>query len=205
VKPWDFDFEIKTIATAFSHLVAPGRGNTPGAYYLEILGMAGFKLSELKLSGYFPGVVGKITEEHGIYYYENWGFDISFETQVGRELSEFLMDFAEKRDGFWVATIAGDFAGAIAIDGSQAGKEGARLRWFIVTPRFQGDGIGKRLLRESVKFCKEAGYKRVYLWTFKGLETAGHLYEREGFRLCKAHEGRQWGQDIIEQMYELNL
>jgi GNAT superfamily N-acetyltransferase len=167
--------------------------------------MAGFQLSELKLTGYFPGVVGKITELHATYYYENWGFDISFETQVGRELSEFLMDFAEKRDGFWVATIAGDFAGAIAIDGSQAGKEGARLRWFIVTPRFQGDGIGKRLLRESVKFCKEAGYKRVYLWTFKGLETARFLYECEGFRLCKAHEGRQWGQDIIEQMYELNL
>jgi len=167
--------------------------------------MAGSRLSELELTGYFPGVVGKITEEHATYYYENWGFDISFETQVGRELSEFLMGFQEKRDGFWVATIRGEFAGAIAIDGSQAGKEGARLRWFIVTPRFQGYGIGKKLLRESLKFSKEAGHKRVYLWTFKGLETARILYEREGFRLCKAHEVRQWGQDIVEQMYDLSL
>jgi len=168
--------------------------------------MTSFQLSELKLSGNFPGAAGKITKEHGIYYYENPGFDISFETQVGRELSEFLMDFAEKRDGFWVTTIALEqFAGAIAIDGSQAGKEGARLRWFIVTPRLQGDGIGKRLLRDSLKFCKEAGYKRVYLWPFKGLETARFLYECEGFRLCRAHEDRQWGQDIVEQMYELNL
>jgi len=115
------------------------------------------------------------------------------------------MDFAENRDGSWVTTIAGEFAGAIAIDGSQAGKEGARLRWFIVTPRFQGDGIGKRLLRDSLKFSNEAGYKRVYLWPFKGLETARFLYECEGFRLCKADEDRQWGQDIVEQMYELNL
>ena len=167
--------------------------------------MADSRLSELKLTGYFPGVAGKITQEHAIYYYENWGFDISFETQVGKELSDFLMGFQEQRDGFWVATIGREFAGAIAIDGSQAGEEGVRLRWFIVTPRFQGYGIGKRLLKESLKFCKQAGYRRVYLWTFKGLEAARILYEREGFRLCKAHEVRQWGQDIVEQMYELDL
>jgi GNAT superfamily N-acetyltransferase len=167
--------------------------------------MVGLRLNDLKLTGYFPGAAGKVIEEHGIYYYENWGFDISFETQVGRELSEFLMNFVETRDGFWVATIAGQFAGAIAIDGSQAGEEGVRLRWFIVNPRFQGHGIGRTLLRESLKFCKQVGYKRVYLWTFKGLETARYLYEREGFRLCKAHEVRQWGQDIVEQMYKLDL
>jgi GNAT superfamily N-acetyltransferase len=164
-----------------------------------------FQLNGLELTGYFPGVVGKITELHATYYYENWGFDISFETQVGRELSEFLIEFQENRDGFWVATIAGEFAGTIAIDGSQAGKEGVRLRWFIVTPRFQGHGIGKGLLRESLEFCREASYKRVFLWTFKGLETARHLYDSEGFRLCKEHEVKQWGQDIIEQMYELSL
>jgi GNAT superfamily N-acetyltransferase len=167
--------------------------------------MRSFQLSELKLTGYFPGVVGKITEEHAIYYSENWGFDISFETQVGRELSEFLTGFQEKRDGFWVATIAGEFAGAIAIDGSQADKEGARLRWFIVPPRFQGHGIGKGLLGKSVQFCRAVGHKRVFLWTFKGLKASRYLYEREGFRLCKAHEVRQWGQDIVEQMYELSL
>jgi GNAT superfamily N-acetyltransferase len=164
-----------------------------------------FQLSGLALTGYFPGVVGKITELHGTYYYENWGFDRSFETQVGRELSEFLIEFQENRDGFWVATIAGEFAGTIAIDGSQADKEGVRLRWFIVTPRFQGHGIGKGLLRESLEFCRQASYKRVFLWTFKGLETARHLYDSEGFRLCKEHEVKQWGQDIIEQMYELSL
>lgn len=167
--------------------------------------MAGFQLSELKLTGYFPGIVGKITEFHATYYYENWGFDVSFETQVGRELSEFLIGFQEKRDGFWVATIAGGFAGAIAIDGRQAGKEGARVRWFIVTPGFQGKGIGRTLLRRSIEFCKEAGYKRIYLWSFKGLKAARYLYECEGFRLCKEHEVRQWGQDIVEQMFKLNL
>jgi len=172
---------------------------------MEIKGVTRFELSGLELTGYFPGVVGKITEEHAIYYYENWGFDISFETQVGRELSEFLIEFQEDRDGFWVATIAGEFAGSIAIDGRHASKEGSRLRWFIVAPKFHGRGIGGTLLRKSIEFCKEAGYKRIYLWTFKGLESARYLYEKEEFRFCKTHEVRQWGQDIEKQMFELNL
>jgi len=163
------------------------------------------ELSELEFSGYSPGVAGSITEAHAIYYYENWGFDVSFETQVGKELSEFLRQFEEKRDGFWVARVAGVFAGSIAIDGSDAHKQGARLRWFMVTPRFQGTGIGKILLRKSVEFCKEVPYRRVFLWTFKGLEAARYLYEEVGFRLIKEHEVRQWGQVISEQMFELTL
>jgi len=164
-----------------------------------------FQLSELKLTKYFPGIVGKITEEHAIYYFKNWGLDISFETQVAQELSDFLLKFQEDRDGFWIATIAGAFAGSITIDGRNHNKEGSRLRWFIVPPRFHRSGIGKTLLKKSIDFCKQAGHKRIYLWTFKGLESARYLYEKEGFRLCKTNEVRQWGQDIEEQMFELNL
>ena len=63
-------------------------------------------MTEIKVHGYYPGVVGKITEIHAVYYNEHWGFDVSFETQVGRELSEFISNFDEDRDGFWSATPA---------------------------------------------------------------------------------------------------
>ena len=162
-------------------------------------------ISEVQFTGYGPGVVGRITEAHGAYYYENWGLDISFETQVGRELSEFLARFRPGRDGLWVANVAGAFAGSVAIDGSDAGNQGARLRWFIVTPAFQGRGIGKALLGKSVQFCKEVGHKRVFLWTFEGLDTARYLYESVGLCLCQEHEVRQWGREIKEQRFVLAL
>jgi len=162
-------------------------------------------MNTVQFTGYVPGVVGKITEVHGVYYYENWGLDISFETQVGRELSEFVARFQGGQDGLWVAHVAGVFAGSVAIDGGDAANQGARLRWFIVTPAFQGSGIGKALLEKSIQFCKEVGYKRVFLWTFEGLETARDLYESVGFRLCQEHEVRQWGQDIKEQRFDLTL
>ena len=111
-------------------------------------------MKDLQVSGYYPGVVGKITEIHAVFYNEHWGFDVSFETQVGSELSEFVSKFDDSRDGLWVATKDGIFAGSVAIDGQQAYTDGARLRWFIVAPEFQNAGIGKNLISQAVEFCR---------------------------------------------------
>jgi GNAT superfamily N-acetyltransferase len=167
--------------------------------------MKASKRDRWELTGYYPGVVGKVTEIHATYYYENWGFDVSFETQVGRELSEFIRNFEENRDGFWVSTINGELAGAIAIDGSEADEEGARLRWFIVPPKFQGRGIGGTLIKRAIDFCKEASFRKIFLWTFEGLDEARSLYEQEGFQLSQEHDAYQWGQKIKEQKFQLEL
>jgi len=162
-------------------------------------------MAEIKIHGYYPGVVGQITQLHAVYYHEHWGFDVSFETQVGRELSEFVGNFDDDRDGLWVATKNGEFAGAVAIDGQMADTEGARLRWFIVAPEFQNAGLGKELISRAVEFCSRKKYPKVFLWTFEGLDAARRLYEGEDFRLIEAHEVDQWGRHIREQKFELIL
>ena len=158
--------------------------------------------SDIKFHGYYPGVVGKITELHAVYYHEHWGFDVSFETQVGRELSIFVNEFDEKRDGLWVATVDGRFAGAVAIDGQHALAEGARLRWFIVDPDFQEAGLGNRLISRAIQFCKDKDFPKIFLWTFEGLDAARRLYESQNFRLSETHSVMQWGQQIKEQKFE---
>jgi len=167
--------------------------------------MEGKESNRLEFTGYYPGVVGRITELHAVYYHENWGFDVSFETQVGSELSQFMARFVPARDVLWVARVDGLFAGAVAIDGSGADDEGARLRWFIVSPEFQGLGIGAALIRKAMQFCRDAGYRKVFLWTFEGLAPARHLYEREGFQLTEQHPVRQWGTIIEEQKFEIHI
>ena len=162
-------------------------------------------MTELKFHNYYPGVIGKITEIHAVYYNEHWGFDVSFETQVGSELSEFISRFDDDRDGLWVATQDGIFAGAVAIDGQMAHTDGARLRWFIVASEFQNAGIGKQLISRAVEFCRKKKFTKVFLWTFAGLDAARRLYERENFRLSETHEVDQWGQHIKEQKFELIL
>jgi len=159
----------------------------------------------LRVTGYYPGVVGKITELHAVYYHDVWGFDISFETQVGRELSEFMARFRQGKDGLWVAVVDERFAGSIVIDGGLASTQGARLRWFILDPRLHGQGVGGVLVANAVDFCKRVGYPRVFLWTFRGLEAARTLYERQGFTLREEHPVHQWGAEIVEQMFALDL
>jgi GNAT superfamily N-acetyltransferase len=167
--------------------------------------MSECELRNVQVTGYFPGVIGKITELHATFYYENWDLDISFETQVGRELSAFVSEFQQGRDGLWAAMVNGEFAGAVAIDGRQAAEQGVRLRWFIVAPQFQERGIGGLLLKRAIEFSRSAGHKKIYLWTFKGLDAARSLYERTGFQLCEEHDVRQWGRDLTEQMFEMHL
>ena len=162
-------------------------------------------MQDIEISGYYPGVVGKITEIHAVYYHEHWGFDVSFETEVGKELAEFVGRFDPDRDGLWVATKNGRFAGAIAIDGHNAFSSGVRLRWFIVVPEFQNSGIGQKLMMRAIDFCKHKCYPKVFLWTFEGLTKARRLYEAADFRLCEENEIAQWGQTIKEQKFELEL
>ena len=162
-------------------------------------------MKDVRLSGYVPGAIGRVAELHGKYYHEHWDFDLFFESKVATELSEFLCRFNQTQDGFWVATVEEKMVGFIAIDGIHFDSKGAHLRWFIVASENQGQGIGKLLLEEAIEFCRRTGFKRVYLWTFAGLDGARHLYEKFGFKLCEQREGNQWGKRMTEQMFELSL
>jgi GNAT superfamily N-acetyltransferase len=159
----------------------------------------------IKIVGYFPGAIGKITTLHAVYYKEYWGLDHSFEAQVGREVSGFIAHFDEKKDGLWNAVSENELAGCIAITRNADDPSDARLRWYIVDPVFHGQGIGKALIKRAIHFCGEAGYKRIYLWTFKGLNRAQSIYEKNGFKLTEERDVKQWGGIIREQRFDLIL
>ncbi len=157
------------------------------------------------ITGYYPGVIGQIVELHAVYYHRHWGLDVSFEIQMARELASFIAGFEEKRDGVWVASNQDGLIGCIAIDGRDAKKEGARLRWFLIEAKRQGRGLGKRLIGLAIDHCRQAGYRQVCLWTFHGLDAARSIYEREGFSLACEQELPQWGRVIREQKFVLVL
>ena len=156
-------------------------------------------------SGYVPGAIGRVAELHGRYYAEHWGFGIYFEAKVAAGLSEFLQRYDQGRDGFWTAALDERIEGSIAIDGVNADGDGAHLRWFIISERLQGRGAGSLLIDKALHFCQKKQYKRVYLWTFEGLDAARHLYEKAGFKLIEQFSGTQWGPAVEEQRFELEL
>ncbi|MCB2149375.1 MAG: GNAT family N-acetyltransferase [Deltaproteobacteria bacterium] len=155
--------------------------------------------------GYIPGAIGRIAELHGTYYATHWGFGLFFEAKVATELSAFLTAYNPDRDALWVATIDGRVEGGIVIDGSHAAESGAHLRWFILSDALRGKGIGRRLIDRAVDFCMGKAYRRIFLWTFEGLDVARHLYESVGFSLTRQQKGSGWGTEVNEQMFECRL
>lgn len=157
----------------------------------------------MELGGYYCGAIGDLTGLHAAYYHRHWGFDLNFEAQVARELAAFLSDMDPARDMFLAARQDGRLAGAVAIDGQH--PDGPRLRWFIVDPAHQGQGLGRRLIERAVGFCREAGHRNVHLWTFEGLDSARALYEGVGFVLSEERQSDKWGAAPNEQRFDLNL
>jgi GNAT superfamily N-acetyltransferase len=155
--------------------------------------------------GYIPGSLGRVAELHGTYYNQHWGFGLFFEAKVATELAAFLGRYDEQKDGFWTALVGGRIEGSITIDGVHAGAEGAHLRWFIMSDVLRGKGLGDRLMNTAIGFCRDRRYGRIYLWTFEGLDAARHLYEKNGFKLVEQHKGSQWGREVNEQRFELEL
>ncbi len=154
--------------------------------------------------GYVPGVIGRIAELHGTYYAEHWKLGLYFEASVATELAAFYRHFDPCHDGAWVAQAGGRIVGGIFILGGDANGEGARLRWFILDPAYQGRGAGSRLMQAAMDFCDQTGFRRVYLTTFAGLDTARHLYEKHGFRLCAEVDATALTGDPskVEQVFE---
>jgi len=159
----------------------------------------------VELCGYVPGAIGRVAELHASYYHQNWNFGLFFEAKVATELSAFLRRFDKGRDGFWTVCLNNRVEGSIAIDGIQAVRDGAHLRWFILSEQIRGQGMGNTLMEEVISFCRKKSYRKVYLWTFEGLDAARHLYEKSGFCLVEQREGEQWGIEVLEQKFELEL
>jgi GNAT superfamily N-acetyltransferase len=150
--------------------------------------------------GYVPGCIGRIAQLHALYYARQSGFGVDFEAKVATELAAFCLSYAPGRDRIWLARDS-DVEGSVVIDGSGADQAVAHLRWFIVSDRARGQGLGKDLLGRALAFCDQRGYGRVRLWTFSGLDAARHLYESQGFRLQQQSPGSRWGKVVQEQEF----
>jgi len=160
-------------------------------------------MSDFELeTGYIPGVIGRIADLHALYYSENWQFGKYFEAKVATELSEFMINYDEAKDRIFSLAVNGKIEGSISIDGTSESNNRAHLRWFIVSDELKGMGAGNFLMQQAMKFCVQNKYDNVYLWTFQGLGSARHLYEKYGFSLTEEKVGEQWGSVVTEQRFD---
>ncbi len=149
------------------------------------------------------GDIGYITYRHAVFYSNHYGFDTTFDAYVASGLAQFAMNYDAKKEHLWIAEDGTTLVGSIAIVKSE--KTIAQLRWFLVEPQISGIGLGNKLLHEAVEFCTRKGYKKIFLWTVSNLYAARHLYEKFGFQIVTTKKHQIWGQDLTEELWEINL
>ena len=157
----------------------------------------------LVLRGLRPGDLGWIVQRHGELYARELGFDRSFEALVARIAADYVEHHDAARDNAWIAELDGERAGCVLCVRKDA--KTAQLRVLLVERWARGHGIGARLVDECVRFARDAGYKRMALWTNDVLLSARRIYVAAGFELVKEETHRSFGKDLVGQFWELPL
>ncbi len=81
----------------------------------------------------------------------------------------------------------------------------AKLRLLLVEPNARGLGLGKRLVGECIRFARQAGYRKITLWTQSILGAARHIYKEAGFRIVKREKNDSFGAALVAETWELEL
>ncbi|MCH2393386.1 bifunctional helix-turn-helix transcriptional regulator/GNAT family N-acetyltransferase [Oceanibaculum sp.] len=150
-----------------------------------------------------PGDIGWVIQRHAELYAEEYGWDISFEALVAEVAATFLRNFDPAGDCCWMAEIAGERVGSAFV--VRQDTETAKLRLVIVDPKARGLGIGARLVEECLRFARQAGYRRMILWTNDVLHAARHIYVKAGFRLVASEPHHSFGKDLVGETWERDL
>ncbi|MES9685303.1 GNAT family N-acetyltransferase [Bacillus sp. AFS001701] len=159
-------------------------------------------IPEISIRPFKPGDVGYVAYIHGKIYSTTYQFGRVFEYYVMKGLSEFLLN--PNGGELWVAEVNGEIVGSIAI--TKANESVAQLRWFVLDEKYQGLGIGKKLIETALNFCKEKQFDHLFLWTVSTLETARYLYKKYKFTLTEEKPNFQWtGSELIEERWDLVL
>jgi DNA-binding MarR family transcriptional regulator/N-acetylglutamate synthase-like GNAT family acetyltransferase len=150
-----------------------------------------------------PGDIGLVIRLHGEIYAKEFGWDETFEALVARIAARFLERHDPRRERCWIAEVNGEVVGSVFLVKHSATV--GQLRLMIVDPKARGLGIGERLVSECVRFARQAGYRKVRLWTNSVLLAARHLYAKAGFRLVRKERHRSFGHDLVGETWELRL
>jgi DNA-binding MarR family transcriptional regulator/N-acetylglutamate synthase-like GNAT family acetyltransferase len=168
-----------------------------------LLGAPHDSKAPLLLRPHQPGDMGWVVHRHGVLYAQEQGYDERFEALVASIVAKFIENYDPKRERCWMAERDGEVVGSVFL--VEKSKTVAKLRLLLIEPKARGLGLGHRLVGECVRFARQAGYKKLTLWTQSDLDAARHLYEKAGFHVVHKQPHHSFGRDLVAEVWDLEL
>jgi GNAT superfamily N-acetyltransferase len=149
------------------------------------------------------GDLGMIGARQAQIYADEWGWGQPLEALIYEICGKFLRDYKPGREQCWVADQGGRMLGGVFLCEEDA--DAARLRLLYVEPDARGMGVGGALVNQCTQFAREAGYKRIVLWTHQVLDSARKLYAAEGYTVMSTEVQTEFGTEEISEHWLLEL
>ena len=144
-----------------------------------------------------------VISRHKTLYYAERHLSGTFSAYVDEIVYRFVEQYDPETDCLKILECNGVPAGSIAI--AKADEETAQLRFFMLEPEMRQRGYGNRLMDMALDFCREKGYKKVFLLTITAQVIARHVYETHGFYKVSSNDKSEWGDGVVEECWELEL
>lgn len=157
------------------------------------------------------GDIGWVVARHGALYAGEYGWDLRFEALVARIAADFVDRFDAGRDACWIAERDGSNVGCVFLvqarneASGEAVVDTAQLRMLLVEPDARGLGIGRALVAACERFARDAGYRRIVLWTNSVLAAARDIYAEAGYLLTHSEPHESFGHDLVGENWTLAL
>jgi len=150
------------------------------------------------------GDLGWVVYRQGALYAEEWGYNEEFEALTARIVAEFVQHLRPSMERCWIAEKDGEIVGSVFL--VRKSNTVAKLRLLLVEPSARGLGIGSRLIEECVRFARQAGYRKVTLWTQSELLAARRLYKKAGFTVTGKQSHDSFGRKgLVSETWDLVL
>ncbi len=132
----------------------------------------------VRLVGAYGGAELAWARELFLEYARSLDFELCFQG-FDAELAALPGDYAPPRGRLFVAVVAGQAAGCVAL--RPLGGDACEMKRLYVRPAFRGTGLGRRLAEEVIAAARDIGYARMRLDTVPAMEEAIGLYRALGF------------------------